>query len=189
MAASIKRELFARYEQEVLRFAKVLNLTSLQQAEALRERLIEPSLAMAELLPDEGRLLDVGSGMGIPGIPILLAKPTMHGILVERRVKRAEFLRHLKRMLDLDAEVYAADLRQLPPLNVNACVARAVDAAQRVLSMCGRHMQVGGVAALVVPRQSEPVEVPGWRHIDGCFIGGGLQLVHRYRFQGVSRET
>lgn len=189
MAVSIKREQLARYEQEVLRFAKVLNLTSLQQAEALRERLIHPSLAMAELLPDEGRLLDVGSGMGIPGVPILLAKPALHGILVERRIKRAEFLRHIKRTLDLDVEVYAADLRQLPPLNVNACVARAVDKAQRLLAMCGRHMQNGGVAALVVPRQSEPVEVPGWRYIGECFIGGGLQLVHRYHYQGVSRET
>lgn len=189
LVASSKREQLVRYEQEVLRFAKVLNLTSLQQAEMLRQRLIEPSLAMAEMLPDEGRLLDVGSGMGVPGIPILLAKPGMHGILVERRAKRAEFLRHLKRVLDLDMEVYAVDLRQLPSLGVSVCVARAVDAAQRVLGMCGRHMQVGGVAVLVVPRRSEPVDVPGWRYVDGRFIGGGLQLVHRYCYQGVSRET
>jgi len=178
-----------RYTQEVLRFAGVLNLTSLKTVDALRQRLIEPSLAMADFLPDRGRLLDVGSGMGIPGVPILLAKPGLYGILVERRRKRAEFLRHLKRVLALDMEVLAADVRELPCLEADACVARAVDAAPKVLAMCGRHMRVGGVAALVVPRQARPATLPEWRFLGRHVVGGGLQWVHCYGYRGVSRET
>lgn len=184
------RRAIALYEREVLRFAKALNLTSLRQSGALRARLIVPALAMADMVPNQGRLLDVGSGMGIPSIPILLAKPGLHGILVERRLKRAEFLRHLKRELSLDCEVHAVDVRDLPCVGADVCVARAVAKAEHLLSMCAKHMLAGGLAVLIVPRQAKQVSLPSWQFVDARFVrGADLQLVQRYRYQGVSRET
>ncbi|MDX8402570.1 MAG: RsmG family class I SAM-dependent methyltransferase, partial [Mariprofundaceae bacterium] len=120
------RELGQRWIDEVMRFRRALNLTSVDDPSAFRERFLLPSLAMAAWLPDRGRLLDVGSGMGVPGIPLLIAKPGIFGILVERRLKRAEFLRHLVRTLGLDAEVMADDVNRIPRLEVDVCVARAV---------------------------------------------------------------
>jgi len=174
-----------------MRFSKALNLTSVDDAEVFKLRFIQPALAMCSMLPDTGRLLDVGSGMGIPGVPVLLAKPGLYGVLVERRKKRAEFLRHIKRSLNLRADIYGKDIQNLPKLRVNAIVARAVAAPGRLLSMCSRHCEDGAVAALTVARKAEPASVKGWQllRVDNVQSEGEGVIVHRYVYEDVSRET
>jgi 16S rRNA (guanine(527)-N(7))-methyltransferase RsmG len=150
------------YVQEVLKFRKALNLTSVDNEDDFFARFIEPSLAMAERIPEKGRLLDIGSGMGVPGVPLLIAKPDLIGVLVERRKKRAEFLRHVVRTLKLNAEVYDADINHLPSLYVDICVARAVTDEGCLLEMCSPHANQGAVAILPVPRSAEYADVAGW---------------------------
>ena len=67
--------------------------------------LVEDSLAALPHLPHEGRLLDIGSGVGIPAIPLLVARPRLQGVLLEPRERRWAFLREVVRELDLAAEV------------------------------------------------------------------------------------
>ncbi len=150
------------YVQEVLKFRRALNLTSIKDADLFHARFIRPSLAMVELMPDQGRVLDVGSGMGVPGIPLLAAKPGLTGVLVERRKKRAEFLRHVVRKLKLNSEVYDADINDLPSLNIDVCVARAVADEAKLLNMFTPHVNEGAIAVLPVPRAHPPVTVDGW---------------------------
>jgi len=158
----MRADLCHTYVGEVLKFRKALNLTSISDADLFHSRFIMPSLALARWLPEQGRMLDVGSGMGVPGIPLLLAKPGLTGVLVERRKKRAEFLRHVVRTLDLNAEVYDADINTLPPLRVDICVARAVADEASLLRMFDRHVSRGGIAVLPVPRSHHSVQVDGW---------------------------
>ena len=152
---------------------------------------VRPSLAMSALLPRRGRLLDVGSGMGIPGIPLLLAQPGLHGLLVERRKKRSEFLRHVVRTLALDAEVFDDDIRKLAPLEADVLVARAVAEQGWLLDVCARHVKDSGRAVLIVPRQSSIARVPGWRHAgDQQADAGGVSLCIRcYRREPADREV
>jgi len=151
------------YVQEVLKFRKALNLTSIADADTFQSRFISPSLAMLEWLPDCGRVLDIGSGMGVPGIPVLMAKPGLTGVLVERRKKRAEFLRHVVRKLKLNAEVYDADVVDLPSLQIDVCIARAVADEAQLLAMFSPHVNEGAIAVLPVPRAHPPVKVEHWR--------------------------
>lgn len=180
-----------RYVNEVLRFSKAVNLTSVRDAGVFRSRFIVPSLAMQSLLPEKGRLLDVGSGMGIPGVPLLLATPALRGLLVERRQKRAEFLRHLKRVLGLDAEVYDSDIRDLPALGADILVARAVTEPARLLRLCDRHCRGHSVAVLVVPMGASAAAVPGWGFVTARRVEaeGKPMLLHKYIKEDVSRET
>jgi len=158
----MQTELCRAYVQEVLKFRKALNLTSIFDIDVFNARFMMPSFAMAKLMPEQGRMLDIGSGMGIPGIPILISSPLLVGVLVERRKKRAEFLRHVVRKLGLNAEVYDADINALPPLNVDICIARAVTDEQQLLEMCNGHVNTGAVAILPVPRAHASVDVDGW---------------------------
>jgi len=179
------------YMAEVLRFAKVLNLTAIHDENLFWRSFIEPSLALSKLAPVHGRLLDVGSGMGIPGIPILIALPGLEGVLVERRKKRSEFLRHVIRQLGLNATVYDADINSLPSLQVDLCVARAVAEEKLLLRMCTPHVRDNAVALLPVPKESNPAAISGWS-LEGIELideAGLQQKVHRYRFREVSRET
>ncbi|HKJ82643.1 MAG TPA: RsmG family class I SAM-dependent methyltransferase [Mariprofundaceae bacterium] len=174
-----------RYCAEVLRFSKALNLTSVKQADQFRARFVDPSLALCDDLPDHGSMLDVGSGMGIPSIPILLAKPGLEGMLVERRKKRAEFLRHLARVLSLRIRVYDADIRDLSPLHADALVARAVSGPETLLQLAAGHMKPGGVAILPVSRAAAPAAVSGWTYLGQHSVRAGdeTQLVQRYSYR------
>lgn len=151
------------YVQEVLKFRRALNLTAISSQAMFEVQFIQPSLSIAQWVANHGRLLDIGSGMGIPGIPLLIAKPGLHGVLVERRRKRAEFLRHIVRTLRLDAEVFDADINDLPGLHVDICVARAVADQSSLLQMCTPHANRGAVAVLPVPRKSDIAHVAGWK--------------------------
>jgi 16S rRNA (guanine(527)-N(7))-methyltransferase RsmG len=166
-------DLCRSYVEEVLKFRKALNLTSISDIDVFNARFILPSLTMAKMIPEQGRMLDIGSGMGIPGIPLLIAKPSLTGVLVERRKKRAEFLRHVVRKLGLSAEVYDADINALPPLNVDICIARAVADEKLLLEMCNRHVNSGAIAVFPVPRSHASVDVDGWAVSGEYAIGVG----------------
>jgi len=182
---------FARYCEEVLRFRRVLNLTAARSRDALMEQLIEPSLALLAYLPECGRLLDVGSGVGIPGIPLLIARAEFEGVLVERRKKRAEFLRHIVRTLGLTATVYDQDIRDLEPMETDVCLARAVADQATMLGMVLPHVRMGGYAVLPTAWGARPVTEPGWRLVreGNIQVGRVKQAVFMYQREGVSRET
>lgn len=180
------REDIECYIAETLKFSNALNLTSIKNSKAFQQRFIDPSLALCEWLPQEGVLLDVGSGMGIPGVPILLARRGLHGVLVERRKKRAEFLRHIVRMLALNADVYDCDVRTLRHVQANACVARAVAQPEVLLSMIAPHMLLHAVAVLPTASEIRPATVPGWcfEGLETIAFGRVRQHVQRYSRTG-----
>ncbi|MBW3561671.1 MAG: 16S rRNA (guanine(527)-N(7))-methyltransferase RsmG [Actinobacteria bacterium] len=82
------------------------NLVSPRAAAELESRHVPECLALARMLPDgAGRLVDVGSGGGLPGIVIAIARPDLRVTLVESTRKKADFLRATTRALELDVEV------------------------------------------------------------------------------------
>lgn len=172
-----------RYIAETLKFSKALNLTSVQDARLFRQRFVEPSLALCEWLPQQGILLDVGSGMGIPGIPILLARSELHGVLVDRRKKRAEFLRHIVRTLKLNADVYDCDVRSLKGIQASVCVARAVTRPETLLNMVAPHMVRGAIAVLPTASEIKAASVSGWNFegSEKITLGNEQQRIQRYR--------
>jgi 16S rRNA (guanine527-N7)-methyltransferase len=60
---------------------------------------------VAELVEPGERLTDIGSGAGLPGLPILIAQPELRVVLVESLLRRTEFLRMAVTELGLDVEV------------------------------------------------------------------------------------
>ena len=65
----------------------------------------------------DGRILDLGSGAGFPGIPLKICRPDLRVDLVEARVKRVSFLKAVTRRLGLAGiESYACRWQDLPSL-------------------------------------------------------------------------
>ena len=93
-------EALATYLGEIRRWNRVHNLTAITEPEAMVRRHAIESLALRPLLAGK-RVADVGSGAGVPGIPLAIAEPDRRFTLIESRGKRAAFLRHVQGVLGL----------------------------------------------------------------------------------------
>ena len=98
----------SRYAELVERWSERHNLVRFSGREELVERHIVDALSARPHLGAEGRLLDIGSGAGLPGVPLLAVRPAWRGVLLEPRQKRWAFLRTVVRDLGLRAEVVRA---------------------------------------------------------------------------------
>jgi 16S rRNA G527 N7-methylase RsmG len=109
----------------------------LGQREEVWERHVMDSLAAASELPARGRVADVGSGLGLPGLPLAIAHPFLAFTLVEPRGERVRWLRHTVDELALpNVEVVKARWVDVPTRRYQLAVARALakpDAAIRLL--------------------------------------------------------
>src|SRR5471032_88285 len=79
------------YVALIEKWNRVYNLTAIRQSEKMVSHHLLDSLAVAPHLHAK-RLLDVGNGAGLPGIPLALAKPDIHVTLLDSNHKKAAFL-------------------------------------------------------------------------------------------------
>ncbi|MHB8771496.1 MAG: 16S rRNA (guanine(527)-N(7))-methyltransferase RsmG [Syntrophales bacterium] len=93
---------FAAYERELLLWNRRINLVSEKSSREIVIRHFLDSLTAAPAItcPD-GLLLDLGSGAGLPGIPLRIALPELRVMLVESSRKKTSFLSHIVRTLSL----------------------------------------------------------------------------------------
>lgn len=106
----------------------------------LWERHVLNSAAVTELVGDGERVVDVGSGAGLPGIPLALARPDVRVILVEPLLRRADFLNEVVELLGLDVTVIRGRAEEKSVLravkNVDAAVSRAVASLDKLTRWC-----------------------------------------------------
>lgn len=82
------------------RWNRVFNLTAIRDPEEMVTRHVLDSLAVFPYLP-AGTVLDVGSGAGLPGIPLALVEPERGVTLLDRSHKRVDFLTEVAAQLGL----------------------------------------------------------------------------------------
>jgi 16S rRNA (guanine527-N7)-methyltransferase len=77
-----------------------------READRLWERHLLNSAVLGELVPEGARVLDVGSGAGLPGIPLALARPDLAVVLLEPMARRVIWLREVLAVLGLAISVH-----------------------------------------------------------------------------------
>ncbi|MBN1380564.1 MAG: 16S rRNA (guanine(527)-N(7))-methyltransferase RsmG [Deltaproteobacteria bacterium] len=98
-----ERNLFNLYCEELLVWNEKMNLVSVKTRDDIWMKHFIDSLTLLPLIKTPaGRLLDIGSGAGFPGIPIKIAMNTLEVFLLEASRKRVSFLKHLRRRLRLE---------------------------------------------------------------------------------------
>ncbi len=166
-----------RYVDLLVRWNAAYNLTAVREPQAMLVRHVLDSLSLAPWVSGP-RLLDVGSGAGLPGIPLALLYPEMQVTLLDSNGKKTRFLRQAVIELPL-AQVNVVQMRAeqyRPPQPFTTVTARAVgELAQlwawmqplcvpggRILLMKGAHP--GAELARLpagVQAQVMPLTVPG----------------------------
>jgi len=95
-------EQFEVYKDELVKWSKVHNLTTLRTDDDILNLHFLDSLAYLYAIPaDASRIADIGSGAGFPGLPLAIAQPEHDFVLYERSVKKMAFLKHIVRLLNL----------------------------------------------------------------------------------------
>jgi 16S rRNA (guanine527-N7)-methyltransferase len=134
-----------------------LNLTTVPRADAWDRHVGEALELLAVAPPAEGaRLVDVGSGAGLPGIPMAVVRPDLEVVLCESDRRRAGFLTHVAGLLGLrGVSVIAVRAEELGRTaeareSFDAAVSRATAAPPVLCELCLPLLRCGGhLAALV----------------------------------------
>jgi 16S rRNA (guanine527-N7)-methyltransferase len=109
------------------------NLTGPMAAEELVEHALESAFGEM-LIPDGARLLDIGSGAGLPGLPLAIVRRDLTVTLLEPRGKRAAFLRHALRTIPvLNAGVLEERVEKLFKPLYDVATIRALSDLKRIL--------------------------------------------------------
>ncbi len=149
-------EQLLRYRQELLDWNIRINLTAITDPE---EVLIKHFLDSLSLLSayDKPRthLLDIGSGAGFPGLPLMIVRPHWSIVLLEATGKKVAFLKHIIDTLQLHDIVAvhgrAEDLahEQEYRMKFDVVTARAVASTARLLEYAAPFCRVGGQIILL----------------------------------------
>jgi 16S rRNA (guanine527-N7)-methyltransferase len=111
------RNRLSAYLDLLAKWNRVYNLTAIRDRAQMDVQHVNDALAVLPYLPDERevRVLDVGSGGGIPGIPIAIARPEWHVTLLDANRKKVAFLTQATIELRLpNARAIASRIEDLP---------------------------------------------------------------------------
>ena len=104
-----------QYMRILLTWNEKINLTAIRAPlEILHRHFCESMFAASALPLEKGRLADVGSGGGFPGLPLKIIRPELQVFLIESNIKKATFLAEVIRELGLvDAKVIVSRYQEL----------------------------------------------------------------------------
>ena len=181
-----RAELARRYADFLTTEGIVRGVIGPREADRVWSRHLFNSAALAPLIPAAARVVDLGSGAGLPGIPLAIARPDLSMVLLEPLARRAAFLRDCVAALELTAVevvVGRAEAGVTPPPQV--VVARAVAPLVRLIWLADAVL-VGGGTLLALKGASARAEVDAVRlagpmdaEVLGVMAGGESATVVR----------
>lgn len=148
------QELLSRYLELIAKWNRVHNLTAVRETEQMVTIHLLDSLSILPYLDGTGTLLDVGTGPGLPGIPVAVARPGIAVTLLDSSHKKCTFLRQAKAELGLaNVEVVCERVEDWRPAALfDAVVSRAfsdladfVAQAKHLVAPGGRLIAMKGV--------------------------------------------
>jgi len=154
----------------LVQWNRAYNLTAIREPREMLAKHLLDSLAIHAHVP-AGEMVDIGSGAGLPAIPLALALPQLRATLVETAGKKARFLREAVRALGLSTRVRVLSARAEAVAEAGRydCLsARAFGTLRQILDVGGHLLRPGG--RLLAMKGREPLAEladlpPGWRHV------------------------
>ena len=128
---------------------KLFNLTAIKTPESAALLHFADSLTLAEFIPENAKILDIGSGAGFPAIPLAIARPDISVTALDSTLKRVNFINSAAKLLGLTnitavchraEDVTGKDFRE----SFDIVTARAVAAYPILLELALPAVKVGG---------------------------------------------
>jgi 16S rRNA (guanine527-N7)-methyltransferase len=144
-----------------------MNLTAIRDRPSQLTKHLLDSLTVLPYLQG-GRIADVGSGAGFPGIPLAIVEPQRHFTLIESTGKKCRFLEHVREVLELrNVEVVQSRAESYKPeVRFDTVIARAVGPVADLVKVAGP-LVVGGGRLLAMkgryPEAELAAKLNGWK--------------------------
>jgi len=167
LSVETEDKLFA-YLALMAKWNRTYNLTAVRDEALMVSNHLLDSLVLMPHLIDVESLADVGSGAGLPGVPLALANPALAVTLVESSQKKASFLQQAKIELKLDnVSIHCGRVEALKTvLPFDAVVSRAFSDLAEFVRLAG-HLLASGGRLLAMKGAHPDVEISqlpaGWR--------------------------
>ncbi|GGL08398.1 16S rRNA (guanine527-N7)-methyltransferase [Curtobacterium luteum] len=146
-----RAELARSFTNELARRGEELGLIGPLELPRLWTRHILNSVLLSPLLEADGRVADVGSGAGLPGLVLAIARPDVHFTLIEPMERRVDWLTSEVERLGLDnvAVVRARAEDVADEITVDQVTARAVSALSKLIPLTVPLVRSGGQLVLM----------------------------------------
>ena len=177
---------FPERQEEICAFAQFLTTAGIErgligprEGERIWERHIFNCLPVTQLLPQNASLFDIGSGAGLPGIVIALARPDLKVTLIEPLERRVEFLKEATEGLGIEViRGRAQDVKK----SAEYVTARAVAPLEKLKKISWHMVKTGG-ALLAMKGESAAAEMVGVKNavlheieLEGIGLGRIVEL-------------
>ena len=146
-------ELLAHFpgrEEQIQRYAELLSSTGIErgligpkEGDRIWERHIANCIPITTIIPNGVRVADIGSGAGLPGIVIALARPDLKVSLIEPLQRRVDFLNEVVAELALEVEVIRGRAERVKK-QFEIVTARAVAPLEKLIQISWHMIPRGG---------------------------------------------
>ena len=154
--SELVRQVFGPNAEQAAQFEQLLQVHGVErgligprEADRLWDRHLINSAVIGEQIPEGASVLDVGSGAGLPGIPLAIARPDLKVILLEPMSRRVEWLKEVSSALGLSVEVIRGRAEDVAVrqtiVGVDVVTARAVAPLGRLAGWSLPFARVGGL--------------------------------------------
>ena len=144
------REKLQAYIALLAKWNATYNLTAIREPERMVTHHVLDALAVLPHLPDTGpalRVLDVGSGGGVPAVPLAIARPQWHVVALDSNHKKGAFLQQAVNEIPLpNAEAVVARVEDyVPSAPFDIVISRAFSDLETFVASSARHLAPQGL--------------------------------------------
>ena len=160
---TVVADVFGSHAESANRYVDILRTRGIawgllgpREGDRLWDRHVLNSVALADLIPDGSAVADVGSGAGLPGIPLAILRPDLQVDLVEPLLRRATFLTQAVDELDMADRVRVVRARaEDHHQTYDVVTARALAPLERLVRWCSPLRSPTGVILALKGRSAQ----------------------------------